>query len=66
MSPSSHSLPANKKIIMGGFRKFCQRVSNFENDFLGFFCFVLVDEGMEDPSTTNSGPSSARQQNAIK
>ena len=24
-----------------------------------FFCFVLVDEGREDPSTTISGPSSA-------
>ena len=28
--------------------------------------FILVDEGREDPSTTISGPSSARQRNAIK
>ena len=31
-----------------------------------YFLFFLADEGMEDPSTTKSGPSSARQQNAIK
>ena len=28
--------------------------------------FFLVDEGREDPSATISGPSSARQQNAIE
>ena len=47
---------------MCGSRKFCQRGgggSNFDNVF-------LVDEGREDPNTTISGPSSARQQNAIK
>ena len=27
--------------------------------------FILVDEGREDPSSTISGPSSARQRNAI-
>ena len=27
--------------------------------------FFLVDEGWEDPNTTKSGPSSARQRNAI-
>ena len=30
-----------------------------------FFKKNLVDEGQEDPNTTLSGPSSARQQNAI-
>ena len=39
---------------MRGSRKFCQRL------------FFLVDEGREDPSTTISGPSPARQQNAIQ
>ena len=41
--------------------------------FLGVFfrrgpiltTFFLVDEGREDPNTTISGPSSARQRNAI-
>ena len=51
---------------MRGSRKICQRGSNFENVY---FCFVLfsflVDEGREDPNTTISGPSSARQRNAI-
>ena len=32
----------------------------------GFLCVFLVDEGREDPNTTVSGPSLARQQNAIK
>ena len=27
--------------------------------------FDIVDEGREDPNTTKSGPSSARQQNAM-
>ena len=39
--------------------KFCQRGSTFDNVF-------LVDEGIEDPNTAINGPSSARQQNAIK
>ena len=30
-----------------------------------FFCCFLVDEGRKDPNTTISGPSSARQRNAI-
>ena len=33
--------------------------SNFDN-------FFVVDEGREDPNTTISGPSSARQRNTIK
>ena len=45
-------------------KKFCQRGSNFDNVF--FVLFFLIDEGREDPSTTISGPSSARQRNAIK
>ena len=51
------------KLTMHGSRKFCQRGSNF---FFFFFFFFLVDEGWEDPSTTISGPSWARQRNAIK
>ena len=47
---------------MRGSRKFCQRGTKL-TFFL--FCFLLVDEGREDPSTTISGPSSAHQQNAI-
>ena len=44
-------------------RNFCQRGSNFDNVF---FFFVLVDERRDDQNTrTKSGPSSARQQNAI-
>ena len=45
-----------------GFRKFYQRGSNFDN-------FLLVDEGGgKDPNTCTkiSGPSLARQRNAIK
>ena len=41
--------------------KFCQRGSNFE-----VFVCLFFDEGKEDPSTTNSGPSSAHQQNAFR
>ena len=29
------------------------------------FVFVLIDEGRDDPNTTKSGPSSARQRKAI-
>ena len=49
-------------VNMRGSRKFCQWGSKFDNVFLVFF---LVDEGIEDPNVTISGPSSARQQNAI-
>ena len=38
------------------------RGSNFDNFFLNNF---LVDERREDPNTAISGPSSARQRNAI-
>ena len=44
---------------MRGSRKFCQRESNYDNVF-------LVDDAKEDPNTTISGPSSARQRNAIQ
>ena len=44
---------------MGRSRKFCQRGSNFG-------VFFKVGEGREDLSPTLSGPSSARQRNAIK
>ena len=48
---------------MRGSKKFCQRGSNSDRFFL---CVFLVDEGREDRSTTLSGPSSSRQQKAIK
>ena len=51
---------------MRGSRKFCQRGSNFDVFFFLLFFFFLVDESREDPSTTISGPSEARQRNAIK
>ena len=41
---------------------FCQRGSNFDK----LFYFFLVDEGREDTVTTISGPTSARQRNAIQ
>ena len=47
---------------MRGSRKFFQRGSNFDYVFDVVF---LVDEGREDPNTTKSGPSLARQRNAI-
>ena len=34
--------------------------------FFFVFLFCVFDEGREEPSTTISGPSSARQRNAIK
>ena len=45
--------------VMRGSRNFCQRGSDFDN-------ILLVDERRDDQNTTKSGPSSARQQNAIK
>ena len=46
---------------MRGSKNFCQRGSNFDN----VFCCFLVDERRDDQNTTKSGPSSARQRNAI-
>ena len=47
-------------LVMRGFRKFCQKESNSD------IFFLLVDnEGREDPNSIKSGPSSARQRNAI-
>ena len=46
------SLPSQKVLSPGG------GGSNFDN-------FFLVDDGREDPNTTISGPSLARQQNTI-
>ena len=48
--------------FMRGSRKINRGGSNFDNVFLLFF---LIDEGREDPNTTISGPSFARQRNAI-
>ena len=48
---------------MRGSRKFCQRGSNCNNVF--FLSFFIFDEGRKDPSNTISGPSLARQRNAI-
>ena len=52
---------------MRGSRQFCQRGSNFDVFFVFVFvfCFVLGEE-RKDPNTTISGPSLARQRNAIK
>ena len=47
------SLPSQKVLSRGG-----GGGSNFDN-------FFLVDDGREDPNTTISGPSLARQQNTI-
>ena len=40
---------------MREFRKFCQRVSKFDNVF--FLFFFLLDEGKEDSNVTLNGPS---------
>ena len=54
---------------------FCQRGSNFDNIllllllfnlFIYLFIYLLFDKEREDPGTTISGLSSARQRNAIK
>ena len=54
---------------MRGSRKFCQRGSNFDFFifvFVYFFLFFFsVNAGREDPNTTLSGPSWARQRDAI-
>ena len=47
---------------MHGSRTFCQTGSKFDVFVLKTF---LVDEGREDPNTTISGPSSARQRNRV-
>ena len=50
--------------FMRGPRKFSQRGPNlFDNVFI-YFIF-LVNEGIDDPNAILSGPSSARQRNAI-
>ena len=62
---SQISVKAKKSLhIFRGSRKFCQRVSDFDNVFLCFF--FSVDEGRDDPNTTISGPTLARQQNAFE
>ena len=45
---------------MRGSRTLCQMGSIFE-----FIIFFSIDEGREDQNTTISGPSSARQRNAV-
>ena len=55
---------------MRGSRRFCRGGGGggggrAESNWDVFFFFCLVDEGREDPNTTISGPSSARQRNAI-
>ena len=47
---------------MRGSRKFCQR-----GPTLTFYvCFLFFDEGKKDSNITISGPSMARQRNAIQ
>ena len=53
-----------KQPFMRGSRKFCQKGSNFDKGFF-LFLFFKYDEGSRDPNTTISGPSTARQRNAI-
>ena len=56
------------KCIMRGSSKFCQRGSNSDNVFFFFFFFFVGgggEEGREDPNSTESGPSLARQRNDI-
>ena len=52
--------PQTSSRILHESRKFCQRGSDFDN------VFFLVDEGRDDPNTTISGPTSARQQTSLK
>ena len=47
---------------MRGSRKFYQRGPNL----ITYFFFFFVDEWRKDQNTTISGPSSARQRNAIE
>ena len=56
------------KIIfdMRGSRKFFQRGSNTDNVFFFSFSFFLVDGWREEQNVSISGPSSARQRNAIE
>ena len=50
-----------------GFRNFCQRVSNFDSVFFIYFIiFISFNERRNDLNATKSGPSSARQRNAIQ
>ena len=46
--------------IISGYRKFCQRESNFDKFFLSF----LFDEWREGVYTTMRGPSAKRNLNA--
>ena len=43
----------------------CADPESFVRGGSNFDVVFLVDEGIEDPHTTMSGPSSARQRNAI-
>ena len=54
VEPTTFALLARRSYMRGS-RKFCQRWSN-----------ITFDKGKEDPNSTKSGPSSARQQYAIK
>ena len=54
-----HFIPTLIVPCMHGSRKCCQRESKFDDVF-------LVDEKRKDSNTTISGPSSARQRNAIE
>ena len=57
-----HMSPQCCRMFMRGSRKFYQRGSKFDN---GFFLFFF-DEWRKDQNATISGPSSARQRNAIR
>ena len=58
-----NDLPLNG-LRMRGSRKFCQRGPTLT--FYSFIFYFFFDEGREDSNTTISGPSTARQRNAIQ
>ena len=57
----------NNMVLLGVFNlKSCADPESFVRGGPTLTTSIFVDEGREDPSTTISGLSSARQQNAIK
>ena len=62
-SNKSSSLVAKLKSM--GYRSCADPESFVRGGPTLFFCNFLVDERVEDPSTTKRGPSSSRQHNAI-
>ena len=63
--PTTNIKPSSSTVAISPKTDIHAWIQNFFVNFDNVF-FFLVDEGRENPSTTISGPSSARQQNAIK